>query len=157
MTTEERAKASERMKKNNPNYKNGLSQTKLYRIWIAMKSRCYNQRHSSYANYGGRGIVICDEWKIDFKSFYDWSMANGYKEELQIDRIDNNGNYEPNNCKWSTRREQANNRRTTHLETINGETHTLAEWSRISGIKIGTIAKRYHDGKRGEELIKEVG
>lgn len=146
----------ERMTQDNPNYKHGLSSTRLRRIWTSMKTRCYNPKSNSYSGYGGRGITICDEWRSDFETFYAWAIENGYRDDLQIDRKNNDGNYEPSNCKWSNRSEQASNRRTTHLETINGETHTLAEWARISGVKVGTIAKRYHDGKRGADLIKAV-
>lgn len=91
----------------------------LYGVWKTMKDRCYREKSKSYKNYGGRGISVCDEWRNDYKAFYDWSMKNGYKEEqnengvniLSIDRIDNDGNYEPSNCRWVTADIQAKNKR----------------------------------------------
>lgn len=97
------------VKQNNP---------RLYSIWINMKTRCYNPKIREYKDYGGRGIKICEEWRNSFKAFYEWSISNGYSDTLSIDRIDVNGNYSPDNCKWSDRIEQANNKRTTVM--ING-------------------------------------
>lgn len=89
----------------------GYSRTRLYRIWQAMKTRCYNKRHKFYPCYGGRGIRICEEWEHDFLSFRNWALENGYAENLSIDRIDVNGNYEPTNCRWTDSHTQSINKR----------------------------------------------
>ena len=89
----------------------GLKSTRLYSIWADIKTRILNPKNKRYSDYGGRGIDICEEWKNDFMSFYDWAMLNGYSDELSIDRIDNNGNYEPSNCRWVGDTIQARNKR----------------------------------------------
>ena len=91
--------------------KHGLSNIRLNRIWRSIKDRTLNSKHRAYHNYGGRGIKVCDEWKNDFMSFYNWAMSNGYSDELSIDRIDNNKNYCPDNCRWATRTIQSRNTR----------------------------------------------
>ena len=101
------------------NKTHGLGYTRLYKIWASMKDRVFNIKHKQYNDYGGRGITICDEWKNDVKSFYDWAITNGYEEDkgLSIDKIDNDGNYCPENCRWTTKSIQARNRRISRINT----------------------------------------
>lgn len=118
------------------------SYTRLYNIWTDMKQRCYNKNNIAYKNYGDRNITMYDEWKNNFQCFYDWAISNNYSDNLTIDRIDNNKNYEPNNCRWITFKEQQNNRRNNHYMTLKGVTHTIREWSEIVDIPYGTIVSR---------------
>lgn len=103
--------------------KHGMANHRLYNIWTNMKQRCFNANNDDYKNYGGRGITVCDEWAEDFKNFADWALANGYNDELTIDRIDNNKGYEPNNCRWATRFIQRHNQ------------NRLCDWEFIGGTK----------------------
>lgn len=121
------------------------SNSRLYRIWRHIKSRCLNKNVSCYKNYGGRGIKICSDWEYSFESFRDWALSNGYKEELSIDRINVNGNYEPSNCRWANAKLQANNKTNNHIIKYKGERKTLSEWSSIIGINSLTIFKRIYD------------
>lgn len=111
------------------NTKHGLSNSPLYPIYQGMMSRCYNPDLDGYHRYGGRGIKVCDEWLSDIENFIKWGKESGFKKGLTLDRIDNDGDYEPSNCRWATVKEQANNRRSNHLETYKGETHTIAKWA----------------------------
>lgn len=125
----------------------GKSKTRLNNIYNTMKQRCYNESNSCFYRYGARGITICDEWENSFKAFYAWSMANGYADNLTIDRIDNNKGYSPDNCRWATVKEQSNNRRNNHLITYNGKTQTMTQWAEELGINKSTLRSRinlYH-------------
>lgn len=119
--------------------------TRLYRIWRGMLQRCYSPTNKDYKRYGGRGISVCNDW-LNFEPFYEWSMANGYQENLTIDRLDNFKGYSPDNCRWATQKEQQNNRRSNCLITYNGETHTVAEWNRLKGFGKWVIGNRLRDG-----------
>jgi hypothetical protein len=131
----------------------GLSHTRLFSIWCGMKSRCYNSHQPRYNDYGGRGIIICDEWFNDFKAFYDWGMANGYQDNLSIDRINNDKGYSPDNCRWADSDEQQRNKRSNIVIEHNGENRTLAEWCRIYGVNRTTAKTRLKSGKTFEEIF----
>ena len=128
---------------------------RLYGIYSDMKSRCLNQKSKAYNYYGGRGIKVCSEWlgEEGFTTFFEWSMANGYADNLEIDRIDVNGNYEPNNCRWATKKEQSRNKRNTIYLEYFGEKKTLFDWADMFNIKYPTISSRYHKGIRNEREL----
>lgn len=123
------------------NTKHGDKHSKLYNVWGAIKARCCNITNKAYPNYGGRGIDICDEW-LEFQAFKDWAMNNGYDKGLSIDRINNDGNYEPNNCRWTTRKVQTNNTRRNNRFEYNGESKTISELAEISGLKYRVLHDR---------------
>ena len=133
--------------------KHGMARSRIYKIWINMKSRCYNINTKSYKDYGRKGIRVCSEWKNDFKNFYDWAILNGYKDNLTIDRINVNENYKPSNCRWVNKKEQANNTTRNHYIELNGEKHTLQQWSEKTKIKSSTIRERL---KRGWTIEKAL-
>lgn len=135
------------------NRKHGFAKTRLDDIYFEMKRRCYDDRKPKYKDYGARGIRICDEWLNDKTKFFDWAMENGYKENLTIDRIDIDGNYEPSNCKWSTQKEQANNRRTNINITYKGKTQTVMQWAEELNLNPKPMYKRYHAGWSVEEIL----
>ena len=134
------------MGKSNPHYKHGLCKTRLYRIWRNMKVRCYNPKNRFFEFYGKRGIAICDEWKDNFQAFYDWAMSNGYADSLTIDRIDVNGNYSPENCRWVDMGTQTKNRRSNRIIDFRGERKTVTEWADIFSINVDTLYSRLNKG-----------
>lgn len=131
----------------------GMYGTRIYSIWNNMIMRCEDKNIPLYERYGARGITVCDEWK-NFDNFYKWAMENGYSDNLTIDRINYNGNYEPSNCRWAGIITQANNTRRNFYIEYQGETHTLAEWSRIIGFKYDLVKHRLYNGWDFETAIK---
>lgn len=131
----------------------GGSDSRLYRIWHGMKARCFRTTDQNYCRYGGRGITVCNEWKTDFKAFYDWAISHGYADDLTIDRIDNDGDYCPENCRWVGAKTQCNNKSTNTRLTANGETHTVAEWAEILNTNDTTISARISRGWPEEKII----
>lgn len=138
--------------------------SRLYNVFNSLKQRCLNPNNKEYKNYGGRGIKICKEWldkENGFMNFYNWAMENGYNENAKfqqctIDRIDVNGNYEPNNCRWITNKEQALNRTTNKILIYKGKSKTMVEWSKELGINYKTFQKYIQKGKNIEEILKLI-
>lgn len=131
----------------------GGTNTRLFRIWHNMKNRCGNPNTKDYADYGSRGIKVCPEWSENFEAFRDWAMANGYREDLTLDRKDNDGPYSPENCRWITNAAQQNNRRNNHLLTLYGKTQTITKWAEETGINRSTLKARL---KRGWSIEKAL-
>ena len=129
-------------KRNKDNADGKFRDERLYRIFYGMMTRCYNPNESEYLRYGGRGISVCKEWRNNFFAFQEWALNNGYNETLTIDRINNDGDYEPNNCHWATMKQQSNNRRSNLQLTFNGETKSASEWSEIVGLNRSVIYGR---------------
>ncbi len=119
----------------------GMRHSPEYRSWVHMKDRCLRPTDKSYLRYGSRGIKICDKWLNSFTAFYN-DMGNKPSAGHSLDRIDNDGNYEPGNCRWSTSKEQANNRRSNRPVTYNGETRSAKEWANSTGIDYNTLRQR---------------
>lgn len=124
--------------------KHGKHGTRLYRIWKEMKTRCQNPKAQNFNYYGAEGKIVCEEWQ-EFKPFYDWSMTNGYQENLEIERIDNSLGYSPSNCRWATKTEQANNKRNNHIVEYSGECKTIAEWAKKYKMNYYTLHSRIVD------------
>ena len=121
-------------------YKDGSWQRnpRLYSLWNTMRHRCEDPKRESYQRYGGRGIKVCQEWH-DANTFMDWAELHGYKPGLQLDRIDNDGDYSPENCRWVTAKENSRNKRTNRLLTINGKTKTVSEWCEVYDVSPYTV------------------
>lgn len=137
---------------NNENFHN-MSNTRLYAIWSDMKHRCLNENNIRYKRYGGRGISVCEEW-LEFKNFYEWAKSSGYKDELTLDRVDNNKGYSPRNCKWSTQKEQAWNRSTTFKVERNGVSKSLREWCRLENVPFNMVYRRLRRGWDIEDALR---
>ena len=136
------------------NYRHGMRHTRIYNIWRSMRQRCTNPKCINYKNYGGRGIKVCPEWE-QFQTFHKWAIDNGYSDELTIDRIDVNGNYEPSNCRWISYKEQSNNKTNNRRIEVGGEVHTMSEWAEIKGIKVSVIWYRLESGWTPERAVNE--
>lgn len=127
-------------------YINNEISKSIYTIWSCMKNRCYSPQHQNYKIYNGKGITICDEWKNDFMSFYYWAINNGYQKGLSIDRIDNKGNYCPQNCRWTTKEQQMRNKTNNKMIKYKNQIKCLAEWCDILNLKYETIQSRFNRG-----------
>ena len=132
--------------------KHGMSQSRIYRIWSNMKARCECKTNDAYSLYGRRGISVCKEWH-DFETFEKWAMKSGFQKGMSLDRINVNGDYSPDNCKWATPAEQANNRRNTIYLEYNGEKHTISEWAEKLGINRSTLNNRICRGWTVEKAL----
>ena len=133
----------------------GESRTKLYRKWYSMIGRCSNPKDVNYKNYGFRGINVCQEWESDFLSFKDWALSHGYLDGLEIDRIDVNKDYCPENCRWVTHTENENNKRDNRIETYNGATDTLANLCRRFKANYANVCSRLYQGFTIEEAFEK--
>lgn len=140
------------MRKLSGKARHGQAGTKIYKTWGNIKSRCNNPNATKYYIYGGKGIKICEEW-IKFENFYEWSLKNGYKEGLTIDRINGNGNYEPSNCRWVTYKVQSNNTTQNHLLTFNGETLNISQWAEKLKVNSKMLGERIRRGWSVERAL----
>lgn len=127
---------------------------RLHNIWALMKYRCNTESSPDYPLYGARGVTVCPEWMSSFAAFRDWALANGYRDDLTIDRRKNDGNYCPENCRWATAAEQARNRRDNVFIELDGERKTVSEWAREYGIEPSTIYRRLKCGWDAEDAVK---
>lgn len=143
---------TQKMKNGELHLKHGYAKTRIYRIWNLMKERCKNKNNPSFMNYGGRGITLCKEWE-SFDPFCKWAMSHGYSDKLSIDRIDVNGDYCPENCRWATAKEQSRNKRTNREIEYNGKTMLLKDWANELNISSSTILSRISKGLPIEKIL----
>ncbi|WP_239733020.1 hypothetical protein [Mammaliicoccus sp. E-M26] len=136
--------------------KHGDCGTRIYTTWKGIKARCFNKNEKAYKYYGARGIGMSEEWKNDYLAFKQWAYDNGYDDALTIDRIDVNGNYEPENCRWVTQKEQNNNTRRTIKITVNGVTKSLKEWCDYLDLNYNTIYRKYRLNENIEEQFSNL-
>lgn len=127
------------------NTTHGQSHTRIFNIWSKIKERCYNPKRPAYKNYGGKGVVMCDEWRNDFQTFYNWAMTNGYQDDLTIDRINSNGNYEPLNCRWLALSENVRLRNATAFIAIGELSLTIHDWAIRLNMDPATLMSRYKE------------
>ena len=146
------------LNKESRNKTHGMTKTKLYQVWQAMKRRCYNKHDKYYTSYGGRGIIVCPEWNNKFESFRDWALANDYNTGMQIDRSDNDGPYSPNNCQFVTPKENARNRRSNRIISIFGEEKVMAAWveDNRSVVNAQVFCNRLYHGWSPEKALTVV-
>lgn len=135
--------------------KHGLCGTKLYNVWLTMKQRCYNPSDRHYKWYGAKGVKVCDQWLNDPAAFVKWCKNHGYEDGLTIDRIDTNGDYTPDNCRFITMAAQQRNRSSNKLITFNNETHSVQEWAEKLGIVPSTLRARFNKGWPIERALTE--
>ena len=133
--------------------KQGLSNTRIGKCYHGIEQRCYNPKDMNYKNYGGRGIKMCDEWKTNFMSFYNWAIKNGYKDNLTIDRIDNDKGYCPENCRWVDMQTQQNHRRNNRNLTFNGKTLTITQWAKKYNMSYRNLFYRLKNGYSLEKAL----
>lgn len=146
-------------KNKNPNcgcIRQGQRKTRLYGIWANMKQRCTNPSNPAYPYYGAKGISICDEWANDFLAFQSWALKNGYDDSLTIDRVDGNKNYQPDNCRWSTRKEQSNNLSSNTVIVFEGKEYTLTQLAEEYGLDPKLVIDRHKLGWPAKDLVKPV-
>lgn len=133
-----------------------MKNTRIYHIWQGAKNRVFNQNDKHWPDYGGRGITMCKEWATSFECFRDWAFANGYSENLTIDRIDVNGDYCPENCRWVTKADQQRNKRNNRYYTYNGKTQLIPAWAKEFGVTDSTIRSRIRRGEKPEKVFFEL-
>lgn len=140
--------------KTNWNYKHGETGTRLHKIWCSMHERCESKNHIHYADYGGRGIAVCEEWS-EYLPFAKWARENGYSDDLSIDRIDNDRGYEPSNCRWATQKEQHNNKRSNRIIEYMGKRYTLTQLAEYAGLNKTTLKERLNNGWSVEDAVEK--